>query len=251
VFVDADIGQSTVGPPTTIGLRTVTKKTQMEREVLRTADALSFVGAVTPKGHFMPLVTGTAKLVARARAAGAKMVVIDTTGYVHGLQAQGLKFYKLDLIRPDHMVAFERGGELEPLKGIARRFTHANVITLEVGDEVLPRSPDERITYREEQFAAYFSGGASRWRVKPTVFMPTLPPEFDLAQLDGLVVGMENGDGVSSGIGILEYDTSDETLRMVTPISEGVTGLRLGSVRIDISGRSRGPVDLRQLFGTE
>jgi hypothetical protein len=30
-----------------------------------------------------------------------------------------------------------------------------------------------------------------------------------------------------------------------------VKGLRLGSVRIDIEGRSKGPVSLRQLFGTE
>jgi hypothetical protein len=38
---------------------------------------------------------------------------------------------------------------------------------------------------------------------------------------------------------------------MISPVTEGVRGLRLGSVRIEISGRSKGPVDLRQLFGSE
>jgi hypothetical protein len=38
---------------------------------------------------------------------------------------------------------------------------------------------------------------------------------------------------------------------MVSPVTEGVRGLRLGSIRMDITGRSKGPVDLRQLFGTE
>ena len=38
---------------------------------------------------------------------------------------------------------------------------------------------------------------------------------------------------------------------MISPVTEGVKGLRLGSVRVDTSGRSRGPVDLRHLFGTE
>jgi polynucleotide 5'-kinase involved in rRNA processing len=81
--------------------------------------------------------------------------------------------------------------------------------------------------------------------------MPTLPPEFDLALLDELVVGMEDGEGHCVGIGVLEYDSGEDILRMVSPVSEGVRGLRLGSIRMDISGRSKGPVDLRQLFGTE
>jgi hypothetical protein len=38
---------------------------------------------------------------------------------------------------------------------------------------------------------------------------------------------------------------------MVSPVTEGVRGLRLGSIRMEPSGRSRGPVDLRQLFGSE
>jgi polynucleotide 5'-kinase involved in rRNA processing len=81
--------------------------------------------------------------------------------------------------------------------------------------------------------------------------MPTLPPEFDLALLDGLVVGMEDGKGSCVGIGILEFEAPTEILRMVSPVSEGVRGLRLGSFRIDVQGRSKGPVDLRQLFSTE
>ena len=79
---------------------------------------------------------------------------------------------------------------------------------MDVSANVVPRSVDERMTFREEQFAAYFADGTSRWRVKPTVFMPTLPPEFDLALLDGLVVGMEDGAGTCVGIGVLEYDAT-------------------------------------------
>jgi hypothetical protein len=50
---------------------------------------------------------------------------------------------------------------------------------------------------------------------------------------------------------VLEYDAAEDMLRMVSPVSEGVRGLRLGSLRIDIEGRSRGPVDLGELFSTE
>jgi polynucleotide 5'-kinase involved in rRNA processing len=250
-IVDADIVQSTIGPPTTVGLKICRDAGDLTRESLRVADGLGFVGSTVPKGHLLPLVTNSAKLVARAKAGGARLVVVDTSSLVSGIYGQSLKFFKMDLIAPDYIVAFERGGELEPLVGIAQRFVPGEVIEIEVSPDAQVRSVDERITFREEQFAAYFAVGTSRWRVKPTVFMPTLPPEFDLALLDGLVVGMEDGRGSCVGIGVLEHDPKEDLLRMVSPVTEGVRGLRLGSVRIDISGQSRGPVDLRQLFGSE
>jgi polynucleotide 5'-hydroxyl-kinase GRC3/NOL9 len=249
-IVDADIGQSIVGPPTTIGLK-VGGFGDFSPRSLRQSDSLSFVGSIAPRGHMLPLVTGTAKLTQRAKDSGARMIIVDTTGFVAGLSGQGLKYYKMDVLAPDFVVGFERGGELEPIIGVAQRFTPAEVIEIEVGPEVVVRSVDERMTFREEKFAAYFAEGGSRWRVKPTVFMPTLPPEFDLALLDALVVGMEDGKGTCVGIGVLEYDAREDILRMVSPVAEGVRGLRLGSIRIDTSGRSRGPVDLKQLFQTE
>lgn len=250
-FVDADVVQSTVGPPTTVGLKICRTAEDLSREALLKADSLGFVGSLIPKGHLLPLVTNAAKLVTRAKEAGARLVVLDTTSLVSGIYGQSLKFFKMDLIAPDFTVAFERGGELEPLVGIAERFTPGEVVEIEVSPDARIRTVDERITFREEQFAAYFAVGTSRWRVKPTVFMPTLPPEFDLAQLDGLLVGMEDGHGSCVGIGVLEHDATEDLLRMVSPVTEGVRGLRLGSVRIDTTGQSRGPVDLRQLFGSE
>jgi polynucleotide 5'-kinase involved in rRNA processing len=250
-IVDADIVQSTVGPPTTVGLKYCSEATDMGRAALREADALGFVGSLMPKGHLLPLITSTAKLVAQAREAGSELVIVDTTSLVSGLYGQSLKFFKMDLVQPDFVVAFERGGELEPLVGMAQRFTPAEVMELGVSANAVSRSVEERMSFREQQFAAYFATGTSRWRVRPTVFMPSLPPEFDLALLDGLVVGMENGKGDCVGIGVLEYEAAEDILRMVSPVTEGVRGLRLGSIRMEPSGRSRGPVDLRQLFGSE
>lgn len=250
-IVDGDIGQSTVGPPTTIGLKLCSTMTTFSRETLRPADAMCFVGSLTPPGYMLGLVSGTAKLTAKAKEAGCRLTVVDTTGHVAGIGGQTLKFFKMDLVQPDFVVAFERGGELEPTIGIAQRFTSAEIIEVETPGEVVSRSVDERMAFREEQFAAYFSTGTSHWRVKPTVFMPTLPPDFDLAPLDGLVVGMEDGKGSCVGLGVLEYDLSEDLLRMATPVTEGVRGLRLGSIKIDTQGRYKGPVDLRQLFRTE
>jgi polynucleotide 5'-hydroxyl-kinase GRC3/NOL9 len=250
-FVDADIGQSSVGPPTTVGLKLFGQAEEVSLDSVRVADHLGFAGSLTPRGHVLPVVVSTAKLVAKAREAGYGVIVVDTTGMVSGISGQVLKYHKMDAVAPDYVVAFERGGELEPIVGIAQRFTAAEVIEIEVPESIPTRTAEERMSFRESQFANYFATGASRWRVKPTVFMPTLPPDFDLIRLDGLLVGMEDGAGDCVGIGVLEYDAGEDILRMVSPVTTGVKGLRLGSVRIDIEGRSKGPVSLRQLFGTE
>jgi hypothetical protein len=118
-IVDADIVLSTVGPPTTVGLKLCGPGTELTRAELRAADGLGFVGSFVPKGHLLPLVTSTAKLVAAARAAGAQMIVVDTSSLVSGLYGQLLKFFKMDLLHPDFVVGFERGGELEPVIGAA------------------------------------------------------------------------------------------------------------------------------------
>ena len=145
-LVDADIGQSTVGPPTTVGLKLTAGSAEITPESVRTADGLSFVGSITPRGHLLSLVTATAKLAFRARELGCRLVIVDTTGFLSGVNAQRLKFAKMELIRPDQLVAFSRGGELEPILGIERRVTPSEILEVGVSPDVLSRSVDERAT---------------------------------------------------------------------------------------------------------
>ena len=233
-YLDTDVGRTTVGPPTTIGL----------------ADGLYFVGWVSAQFHLLPLVAGTAKLMDVARRAGAELVVVDTSSLISGVYGQILKYHKMEVTRPEYVIGFERGEELDPLLGIARRFTPARVEAYPVHPEARPTTADERSETRRARFAAYFSGNLHRWRVKPTVFLPTLPPDADLASLAGLLVGMEDGKGSCVGIGYLEL-AEDGGLRMISTVSEGARALRLGSTRITPDWTSTTRVDLRHLFGTE
>ena len=93
-YVDSDVGQSAVGPPTTIGLKYISSAEDLESERLARADAIYFVGATSPKGHMLPMVIGAMKLVEQARAAGADLIVVDTTGFIHGAQGQVLKIHR-------------------------------------------------------------------------------------------------------------------------------------------------------------
>jgi hypothetical protein len=97
---------------------------------------------------------------------------------------------------------------------------------------------------------AYFSGELHRFRVKPTVFMPALPPLFEVPQLHRMLVGLSNGAGAYTGLGYLEYTEDEGVLRLISPVAAGPKALRLGSVRLDENFRAK-RVDLRNLFGSE
>ncbi|HEX2032383.1 MAG TPA: Clp1/GlmU family protein [Actinomycetota bacterium] len=249
-YLDADVGQSTVGPPTTIGLRLCRAASDLEPDALPKADHLAFVGATSPQGHLLPLVAGTRTMLDRARAEGADVVVVDTTGLVSGVYGQILKFNKLSVLHPDVVIGLERGEELQPLLGVVRRFLPAEVVALRVHPDVVPTSVEQRAVNREESMRRYFEDPLQRWRVKATVFMPALPALFDLRALDHLLVGLSDGEGRCTGVGYLEYLEDDAALRLISPVADAPKALILGSVRLEDGFRAR-RVDLRNLFGSD
>lgn len=242
-FVDADVGQSTVGPPTCVGLKYVNTEADLDR--LSDADALRFVGSVSPEGLVLPQVVATAALVDAARAE-ADLVVLDTTGAVSGVVGQTLKYHKMELCRPEVVVALQRGGEMEPIVGMLRRFFKARVETADVDPSVLPVSPDERRAHRSKGFAAAFGQPLQRWRVRSTVFAPTLPAGLDLVRLDRVLVGVHDGSGQCQGLGALAYE--EDALLVATNRGEEMRGLRLGSLRIEPETFLTEQVKLRELM---
>ena len=80
-LVDSNIDQSAVGPPTTCGLKLIEPGSEVSLDSVRTADALSFVGSLSPREHLLPLVVGTQKLVTRARSEGAELIAQPGSWY--------------------------------------------------------------------------------------------------------------------------------------------------------------------------
>ncbi|HXF57113.1 MAG TPA: polynucleotide 5'-hydroxyl-kinase [Actinomycetota bacterium] len=249
-YLDTDLGQKTVGPPTCVTLRLLREPADLAPEALVRPDALYFVGSTSPQGQLLPLVVGAARLLRRARVEGAELVVVDTSGLISGVYGQILKFHKVELLQPDVVIGLQRGEELEPILGIVQRFFSCEVLTLPVHPDTRPTSVEERAANREAALRAYFSGPLQRWRVKPTVFMPALPALFDQSQLDRLLVGLADGKGEYTGLGYLEYAQDEQVLRLLSPVPEAPRALRLGSVRLEEGFRAR-RVDLRNLFGSD
>lgn len=249
-YLDGDLGQKTVGPPGTVGLKRIGSTDDLTFERLAAPDALAFVGSTSPQGHLLPLVTGMARLHDRALTDGADLVVIDTSGLVSGIYGQLVKYHKVELLRPDLVVGLQRGEELAPVLGVVERFFSVDVVSLGVHPSVVSTSVEQRAEHRERAMARYFGGELNRFRIRPTVFMPALPPLFELVQLDRLLVGLCDGEGAYTGVGYLEYLPEGGALRLISPVADPPKALRLGSVRLEESYRAK-RVDLRNLFGTE
>ncbi|MEX2275698.1 MAG: Clp1/GlmU family protein [Actinomycetota bacterium] len=249
-YLDADLGQTSVGPPATVGMKLVRSRDDLVSDRLAVADGLSFVGSTSAQGHVLPLVTGSAGVLRKAHDAGADFVAVDTSGIVSGIHGQLLKYHKMELLQPDLVVGLQRGEELQPLLGIAQRFFATEVVSLGIHPDVVPISVEQRAEHREAAMRRYFSGELHRFRVKPTVFLPALPPLFDLSVLDRLLVGCSDGAGSYLGVGYLEHVPEDGGLRLISPVADAPKALRLGSVRLEETFRVK-RVDLRNLFGTE
>lgn len=152
-IVDADIGQSNIGPPTAIGLGWATKKISHLSEI--SLDKMYFVGAISPERNLLPTVVGTKIMVEKALAQGAKLIIIDTTGLVSGEIGRILKRYKIELIHPDYLIAIQRKEELEP---ILQPFRNGNIsihrLPLPAG--VRSKSINERRETRDKKIQSFF-----------------------------------------------------------------------------------------------
>lgn len=154
--VDADLGQSDIGLPTTIGMGFV------ERPIERLAEiplrAAYFVGSLSPVGHLLPTVTGTKLLVERALALGADAVIVDTDGLVHGGVGWALKHYTFELLRPTHVLLLQRAHELIPFERQWRHIMWVQVLSVPVPDAVAVKTREMRRAFRQQRFREWLAG---------------------------------------------------------------------------------------------
>lgn len=152
--VDADIGQSEVGPPATVGVALPTEPFgRLDEMPVR---SLEFVGSTSPRGHMVEHLAAARRAVDTAIAAGARVTLVDTTGLIRGITGRRLKQAKIRMLHPRTVVAIEHDAECgEALAGI--RFSSATqVLRLPVPDFVHRKPASLRAQRRAARFARYF-----------------------------------------------------------------------------------------------
>lgn len=111
--VDSDVGQSEIGPPTTVGMALVPEPVEHLQEL--PPKRMYFVGATTPVNHLLQVTVGVKRMTDEAIALGSKLVVVDTSGLIRGSLGRTLKTQKVEAIVPKHIVGIRKGVELDPL----------------------------------------------------------------------------------------------------------------------------------------
>jgi len=228
-LVDADTGQSHIGPPTTVGW------TLREASPAATTPAgvrgIAFVGDVTPVGHLLQLLTALALCVEQARQA-AEVVLIDTPGLVTGGAACSLWWAVQRLLRPERIVALQRESELsELLRGLQTGLS--DIVSVAAPAELRRKAPEVRQAHRRRLFEEYFRDATSYpLDVKGLAVRSTqrLTPNDVL----GRVVGLADGGGQDMAIGVIErWQKARITVRAPQLDVRRVRCLTIGAARID------------------
>jgi polynucleotide 5'-hydroxyl-kinase GRC3/NOL9 len=154
--VDADVGQSEIGPPGTVGVAWARPDVPRLHD-LKPA-ARFFVGAFAPGGVALEHAAATGQAVAWARERDAARILIDTTGFVAGPAARRLKVAKAQLARPALLLGFARAAELDPLLSVLAAATGAAALALPVPEAVGRKSPTLRATRRMTRAAEALEG---------------------------------------------------------------------------------------------
>ncbi len=238
-YLDCDTGQSTIGPPTTIGLA-ILAGPGIARET-----HLRFTGSTSPRGHMLQVVAGTVRLLAKAMDRGAKTVVIDSSGYVLDEVAQEFQFLLVDLLQPDHLVVFQVSDELE---GILANFRHNPRLTIHrvpVPEEVVVRLRGWRRTYRERQFREYFSGAiVQELSLDGIGIHGRLPSSFRSDAWEALLIALCDWEQEVVALGVVEsLDLPNHAIRFSAPSFDRarVTSIHVGSMRIE--GAATGEIE--------
>ena len=248
-FIDGDVGQATLGPPTTMTLivqqNHYPAETPSNEELTIRQDGFTFkddlpngeifrvfVGSTSPRGHMLQTVIGLHKLTSQAYRLGATAIVLDTTGLVAQEQGGGiLKLCKIDLLEPKIVFAIRRDRELEHILIPLRRSARTSLIELSPAPTITPRDFATRRAHRVSAFRRYFSD-ASPLELQWTRFAVVPAPAFH----PGRVVALEDSRGFSIGLGIvLQVDRPQRMVSILTPTrsTDRIDTIKLGNIWLD------------------
>jgi polynucleotide 5'-hydroxyl-kinase GRC3/NOL9 len=232
-YLDLDVGQSSLGLPTTLNLGLAAGIGDGAFPP-RGQEAAFFVGATTPRGHMLPTLVGAHRLQEKAQQWGAEVIVVDTTGLVD--QAQGgkaLKEWKIELLAPSIVVGLQHGTELEPILWPLRR--EGRVRELPVSPHVRERSREARVLHRRERLAAYFAQGSTL-----AVSLKTMPTHGLERLADGTLLAFQDAEGLVVALAVVqEIDRPAGRIVVHSPAQdlEEVVSLRFGTLRWSLQAK--------------
>ncbi len=197
-IVDADVGQSHIGPPSTVGWAVVDNP-NFDLSAIEAA-GIAFVGDITPVGHLLQFAAALTCCVEQA-AKLAEVILIDTPGFIAGPPANALWWTVQHALKPDLIIAVQRANELcNILAGL--KFCGSRVEPVKSPALISAKSPQQRRRHRQRQFEIYFRDSACYNLSLANVSIQggrDVPPQ----DLPGRLVGLRNHKGEDVAVGVI------------------------------------------------
>jgi len=228
--VDADLGQSDIGPPTTVGLGRVRRP--IDRLAESELVALEFLGVTSPARCLHATAEATARLVRRALALGCDRVLVDTSGLVAGPLGLALKRLKIDRVAPDVLVVLQRGDECEPLLQAVTAGSGRATIRLAAASTA-SRSTAARRQARRRALHAHLAGAVPVTLDLARVTVRPVPAARGLGVVAGALVALDGPDGRTLGLGwVRGIDATAGRLVVSTAVEPaGIAAVAIGCER--------------------
>ncbi len=225
-MLDLDVGQNKLLAPGCLVLSKIepSHEPPLPRGEIQKA---FFLGSNSPRGLLAPIISACTRFRDEWKRitsnhqnnAKKKILLIDTTGYVHGSEALALKKAKINVLAPNQLVLFKETMEHVVLQEI---ITTANSLMLEITPITVPsglKSQDlqERRQSRESKYSILLED------MEPmTVCLEDYPilsysmKIEDFSEYSNRLVGFMGRDGWTIGIGYLKsFDVKMRRLKLL------------------------------------
>lgn len=236
---DCDVGQSHVGPPTTIGYAKL--KEELKDDFYLKPDKFYFVGAVAPSFSLIDFLTGVI-IIDRYIEKEKGKILIDTTGYIRDKIAISLKINKIEILKPDFVILLERENELEEIIEFLK-LTKIGFKRIKV--ENLPsKNMEDRANYRKMRFLQYFQNfkeiflNLENLSIKLINFknLNSFSDIFNM-DLNGFLCSLKNDDFEDITLGIIK-ERVDKKIKVIVPSEveiDEVKGITISSFLLNFS----------------
>ena len=152
-IIDADLGQSDLGPPSTIGSCRLARPVIDPFEI--GAESVFFIGVTSPSGAVSKIVEGIMSMKEKVLKRGVDVLIINTDGWIEGEEAIRYKVALVQQVKPNLVVGIQEQSELTFLLGA---LTGTQKLAVETPSAVRKRDREERKLLRELGYKKYLKG---------------------------------------------------------------------------------------------
>jgi len=231
-IVDCDIGQSFIGPPTTISFIKLKKRVY---NFFPFPEKFYFTGVISPADNIVSFLGGIEKMNKICEKRNNGKILIDTTGYIKDKFAIEIKIHKIEIFSPDLIILLEKKDELFPIKKFLKS-SRIKFFGIKVPENFPKKTMEMRRKNRKEKLKRYFKkreklelniSGISIKKI-------SLNGKFPTTDFNGLMVSLRDKNFEDRVIGIVSK-REGEFFQIIFPagkVNFEIKGICLSNFRV-------------------